>query len=424
MTLVASLRQLLNGNRHQFCKLSGNICAGMKKFILATFCFLLITSFALKSNAQIKDSSIVKVAVFVPLFINDAFNGDTYKLGKLSMPKYILPGLEFYNGVMMAIDSLRQEGIVAEISIYDTKNVAEFARAVSSSGLNNVGIIIAAITNTTELTLLANAAKQKKIPLISATYPNSGSVNSNPYFVLLNSSLPAHVEGIYKYLQNNHKQDNIILLKRSGAVENYVKNVLNDLNKNSTTGQLKMKWVDLVDTFSNYQLTRYIDTLNRNIIVVASPDENYGIKIANAVSSVSNAQTTLIGMPTWDGISQFNRSSDVENVQIVYSTPFNYTRKEALGLHVAKEYRSKFSSRPSDMVFRGYETVFHFTKLLNKHHKEIIGHLSDTDFTLFNNFDIQPVKLKKDNIGPDYYENKKLYFIKKQQGDILKVSSY
>ncbi|HEX6915966.1 MAG TPA: hypothetical protein VF145_12035, partial [Chitinophagaceae bacterium] len=58
----------------------------------------------LLANAQLTDSirPTVKVAVLIPLYLDSAFHGTTYKLGNSNIPKYILPGLDFYNGVMMA----------------------------------------------------------------------------------------------------------------------------------------------------------------------------------------------------------------------------------------------------------------------------------------------------------------------------------
>jgi hypothetical protein len=74
------------------------------------------------------------------------------------------------------------------------------------------------------------------------------------------------------------------------------------------------------------------------------------------------------------------------------------------------------------MVYRGYESFFHFTKLLLKHRNDLANKLSDKDFTIFNEFDIQPVKVKSGSKA-DYYENKKLYFITKHEGDILSVTT-
>ena len=62
-----------------------------------------------------------------------------------------------------------------------------------------------------------------------------------------------------------------------------------------------------------------------------------------------------------------------------------------------------------------------FGKLLLKHRKNLIGHLSDKEFKLFNDYEFQPVKFKKEASLPDYLENKKLYFIRKSDTQIKSI---
>ncbi len=63
--------------------------------------------------------------------------------------------------------------------------------------------------------------------------------------------------------------------------------------------------------------------------------------------------------------------------------------------------------------------MFHFSKLLVKNGITLISTLSDKDFKLFNDFDIQPVKTTSTT---DYLENKKIYFIRKVDGQIKSIN--
>ncbi|MFX7763894.1 hypothetical protein ABTK05_19745, partial [Acinetobacter baumannii] len=59
--------------------------------------------------------------VFAPVYLDSAFDGNTYKLGNTNLPRHILPGLDFYNGIMLAVDSLNKENQPLDIYFYDTK---------------------------------------------------------------------------------------------------------------------------------------------------------------------------------------------------------------------------------------------------------------------------------------------------------------
>src|SRR4051812_10232154 len=184
-------------------------------------CFILLSLFiaglAGKANAQIDTSKPVKVAVFIPLYVDAAFDSISLASENPNLPKNVLPGLEFYNGVMMAIDSLNQDGAKAEISIYDTKQTRQsLSQLMSKPELNGVALMIAAITNTAELKLFADQALSKRVPLISATYPNYVGVSQNPYFVLLNSSFRTHLEGLYGHIKRYYGANNIIAVTKKG----------------------------------------------------------------------------------------------------------------------------------------------------------------------------------------------------------------
>ena len=91
-------------------------------------------------------------------------------------------------------------------------------------------------------------------------------------------------------------------------------------------------------------------------------------------------------------------------------------------MELSMKYKAKYAGRPGDMFFKGFEAMYHFSKLLVKHKATLINKLSDKDFKLFNDFDIQPVRSVKDSSLPDYLENKKLYFIRKTDGMLKSVN--
>ncbi|MBA4140274.1 MAG: hypothetical protein H0X70_07170 [Segetibacter sp.] len=394
----------------------------MKSFQRLCLIAFALTILFTKANAQIDTTKPLKVAIFAPLYIDDAFEGSTYTLGKSNLPKNILPGLEFYNGVMMAVDSLSHEGVNMEVSVYDTKQSSRsLSQILADPELSNTGLLIAAITNTFELKQFSQLCAVKNIPLISATYPNTVGVTGNPNFVLLNSSFSTHLEGLYKYMQRFYLSSNIIAIKQTGTTEDFIKNYFTTLNKVNSSAPLKIKWVDLKEGFTPDALARNLDSTKNNIVFVASPAENFGLNVVKALSSKINYRSTAIGMPTWDRMSELN-SDDCKNVEIVFSTPFIYSSNNpALSSAIIKKYQSTYYSRPSDMVYKGFETAYHFGKLLAKHKNDLINNLSDKEFTLFNQFDIQPVKTTRNTDKPDYLENKKLYFIKKQSGNLKSV---
>jgi ABC-type branched-subunit amino acid transport system substrate-binding protein len=371
-----------------------------------------------ESRAQ---EATTKIAVFAPLYLDSAFNGNNFKLGNTNLPKFLLPGLEFYNGVMMAIDSLNAEGVNAEVLIYDSKQ-SELAiqEILSKPELEGVSLIIASFNNRNEIKALADFALSRKIALISETYPNDGGVTENPYFVLVNSTLRTHIDALYKYLQRFHSTDNLIWIKRKGALEDMIQSFFTELQKKTPSLALRIKTVEMVDSLNQQTLLTSLDSNRNNVLICGSLNEPFGTAIVKTLADNKDYKGTVIGMPTWDGFKDLAKP-EYKGIEIIYSSPYHFPRTDKIAISISNKYRNKFQARPSDQVFKGFESMYHFSKLLIKHKEAFLNNLSNKSFKVFNEFDIQPIRFKRDNPIPDYLENKKIYILKKLDGQIKPV---
>jgi hypothetical protein len=368
------------------------------------------------------DSSISRhqVAIFAPLYLDSAFDaGNNYRYDK-NFPKFINPGLEFYEGVQLALDSLTQENAPLDVQIYDTRSTTQnLTQVLQSPEFQKTELIIGHVVPG-ELQQLAAAAARMNIPFINVNFPNDGGITNNPDFVILNSTLRTHCEGIYKFIQKNYGTRPIILFRRKGGMEDRLKNDFMEAEKSTASVPLHMKYVTLEENFNAAALIPYLDSNTQTVCVAGSLDENFGKTLALTLASINKTYTTtIIGMPTWDNITDFSRP-EYSDEEIIYSTPFYSNPADNLTKSIQQNYKTKFFSRPSDMVFRGYETMYRFSRLLLQYGKNLSGSIGEKKFKVFNDFDIQPV-LNKQTMTLDYLENRKLYFIKKMDGNITGV---
>src|SRR5580698_6181550 len=112
----------------------------MKKCLLYIFFFLLLVR-----NVGYSQTSSEKhnIAVFVPLYLDSAFDrSGNYKFNT-SFPKFLNPGLEFYEGAQLALDSLQSEGVQLDVHIYDTRSVTNpVSKKLQSADFQNTELII------------------------------------------------------------------------------------------------------------------------------------------------------------------------------------------------------------------------------------------------------------------------------------------
>jgi hypothetical protein len=381
----------------------------MKRLVFA----LVLTAFFLNAGSQgVKRH---KIALVTPLYLDSAFDySGQYRFDK-TFPKYLNPGIEFYLGAQAAMDSLNRAGAPLEVYVIDSRATSTtLLQQINGPLLTDLEMIIAN-ANSSEVRLLAEEAQTKKIPLISATLPNDAGLNANPYVVVLNSTLRSHSEGVYRYLQKYHSLDNIKVFTKPGSQETQLKDYLQEAGGTTRSVALKMDFEDIGVNFNASNIADGLDSNARNVIVAGSLDVNFGTRLLQQLATLARTYPiTVIGMPTWESINL--SKNEFKQMEIVYSTPFNYAQPNSLATKLTNEFNSKQGTKPGELFYRGYETMLRFSLLLLDSKTEVASSLGRKGNNVFTSFDIQPVFLDRSNLSIDYYENRNLYFIRYQNG--------
>ncbi len=394
-----------------------NFCKPSATFILVFF--LLYTSGSFAQPLQMPKKT--KIAVLCPLYLDSAFTDYTYNLGNNNMPQYLLTGLDFYNGVMLAVDSLNKENLNAEVWIYDTKKKnTDMASILQSMKALNFSLILASLTGSPEQKAVSDFSFSNNIPVVSVTYPNDAGLSANPYFVLLNSTLKTHVNGIYRFVQQKYPANKVLFITKNTTLEN---RIASDFKANDSLvkNHFPYKILELNNEVDWDNVSPYLDSNKQNVIVCGSLNNDLALSLVKVLGDNPSYKTTLIGMPNWDGMKKLYRNN-YSNIDIVYSTAFNYADTSSTIQRITTAYRAKFFARPSDMVYKGFEAMYHYTHLVNDYGVEFTGHVSDTTYRFSNDFFIQPSVLNTASLVPDYLENKNLYFIRKNKGITVSVT--
>jgi hypothetical protein len=390
-------------------------------FITGLFLFFMSP---VRGLAQTHDSLKYHIAVFLPLYLDSAFDASGNYRFDQNFPKYLNPGLEFYEGLELAMDSLNKKSTSLDITVYDTRSTKKSIQQIlDEPGFSKIQLILGYV-NSADLHVLANVAKNREIPFINVNFPNDGAVTGNPEYVILNSTLRAHCEALYKFVQRNWATSNIFYVRRATQDDDRLRSYFADIEKNTPSVPLRMKFVNIDNTQNISQVTSLMDSNSKTVILVGSLDENFGRTICSKLDPYSKSYPMkILGMPTWDAITDFNAPAYAD-LEIYYTTPFYLNPADSLVTQIQQNYKTRFYSRPSDMVYRGYETTLHFGQLLEAHKGHLDGSIGERKFKVFNDFDIQPV-FSSNGSQPgqsptlQYLENKKLYFLKKVNGNVV-----
>lgn len=374
---------------------------------------MLLASFSCFAQQPVSQEQPLKVAIIAPLYTDSAFAGGVLK-GNL--PRIMMPGLDFIQGAEIALDTIKTNGRKIEAHFIDSKSsVRTIEWMMKYGGLDKMDLIIGSVKEP-EYRELSLFALEKRIPFVSATYPNDGAIRNDSFLIIMNSTLKTHVEGIYSFIVQKHGMDQILLLKRrnDNRIDNYFKEV------NNATGKplLNIKSI-AVDSISSGQLSMLIDTLKPAVVIGATLDEWSALNYADACYPF-RSKVTLIGMPNWDGFRELFNKDRYKDFPILFTTPHSDENQNAFTNFLGNQYFTQYRTKPSDMAYKGFESTYYFTNILLNFPDNFMEHLNEDQFACFHEFNFRPVDINK-NGTTDYFENKHVFIIQILNGMISKL---
>ena len=394
----------------------------MKKlfFVFAAILFFSGNQDLFAQNTYNSQQKTFRVGVFAPLYLDSVFENSQLRSDK-TIPKFIMPAVDFVQGAQIAFDSLGLQNNHVEAFIYDTKSFLQpVPWLIQNKLLDSIDLIIGSVKDV-DFKQLSDFSAKRNIPFISATYPNDGGVTDNPNMVILNSTLKAHCEGIYSYILQNHGTDKIILLKKPGQQEDKIAAVFKMLNEQEGKPLLNIQTIRIDSTLSTYLLKSRLDSTKNNVIIAGSLDEDFAKKVTDACNAIHKTYPIiLIGMPNWDGFKIFSGKNAYKDFPVHFTTPYYNSKTSLYNTMLTTEYNSRYKAKPSDMAYKGFETAFMFTNLLVKYPGDLLSHINDRSQIIFNEYNFRPVYLKKNSKNPDYLENKHLYIMRILNGAVTR----
>ena len=388
----------------------------MKKSIPFTIAFLLLI---LSSGfGQQTPFKTYRVGIFSALYLDSVFSDNEYNYGK-KFPKFTQQGLDFVQGAEIALDSLPLPNGNIIATVFDSKaSENNIPWLITNHKLDTLDLIIGSVKDI-DFIDLAKFAKQKNIPFISAIYPNDGGIVNNPFLVIVNPTLRAHCETIYSYLLQSHGTDRIILCRKKGSQEDKIADYFKMINGIEGKPLLNIQTINFEDDFS--KLVNSLDSNRKTIIIGGSLNETFASGLVNVVYPLKGSYPLeIIGMPNWDGFS-FLKKSALKDFPVYYTTAFINNKANTYTKQITQVYSKKFKGVPSDMAYKGFESVYIFARLITRYPDDFMSHLNEFAYKVFNDYNFKAVYVNKKTQIPDYFENKRLYFMKIYNGKSTKV---
>lgn len=272
-------------------------------------------------------------------------------------------GLQFYEGFLLAMDSLKAAGFSVNLKVIDTENRPWLVKKMIDRGeLKNADLIIGPLYSQV-FSEVAKYAYQRCIPLVSPTIKGDNILIGNPYVFRLIPSDQTMIAELGRYLAHSDSTQNMILHYNAPNELAMISRFRKGLE---TAGNHAAKFPDYnitaigVDSIRNrLSLTR------RNNLVILSNDQ---VKLAGLMRKMTSwtEDSYIVGYApnSWQGYKNLE-VDHFDDLRIHMPVPFHvdYDRLEVQ--YFVQKFRQKFNAEPSTFAFRGHDIAMHFIKNLS-----------------------------------------------------------
>lgn len=352
-----------------------------------------------------------RIDVLLPLNLNTLVQNG--KAAYRKMPDYALPAINFYEGITLAAQTLRSRNVKLDIYIHDITDPAENIKQLTTGHKMDSTNLILGYLQSNDIPEVAAYAKKKKVNLLSVFSPADAGIKDNPYFLLIQPTLSTHLRQLISFADKKYRK-----------APKYIFHSGTTSGEKDAYAQLRDALIDekdlsIVDcSVFNPEadtLAQLFDSSRVNVVFVSILDIGRTEQLLNTFAALpGNYRLEIFGMPSWKSLRGLTQSSDYMTESIYYTTPFFFDPTTGPGRYINTEYGNQFGGSPSEMVYRGYESLYWMANLLDRHGTVFNRSIDDVSAAPFTRYEIKPSWNKENDFL--YLENNKLYIMHYQNG--------
>ncbi len=285
--------------------------------------------------------------------------------------------LPFYQGVVVALDTLGKTGIEAEVKVFDTEKDMSVVDSILRSGaLDNMDMIIGPVYPST-LALVADYAREKHIPVISPLTRKEDFLHFNPWSFQCKPSRDLEFKYIASFLAENTDK-NLVIIHSNDSIHtelyNRVREYINDaLLPYIHPEDVVIKEVAVApviaptDTMNNIRLS--LDKYKENMVWVLSDEEGFVSEVVSRLHTYQDEYPVmLVGSSTW----RYFKNLELEFFFRMNLHLFTVRRPDYNGeieKYIIRSFRKMYHTDPEEMSFAwdGYDETVWFLTLLQQY---------------------------------------------------------
>ncbi len=374
------------------------------------------------------------VALMVPLYLNDVSNLEISKENAHKAQKSrALSFVQFYEGFMMAVDAMEDQGLKMNLTVIDvTDNVGTAERALSQLRGEDFDLIVGPFFSKS-FAVVEEYAKAHNIVVVNPLSTRESVIVDNPNVVKVKPGEVGQILTISNLVKNLYNDANVFIVSKEmtgdtmfmNQLEHHLNLAVNDevrvsgneflqfARNESERLEMGSRMVSTVDVEGQVYSTEDFRNGTTNEVVLANSVKRYAYKdIGKVISQLSGVREnvivaygddnvfatqmlnslaketdrypiTLVCAPDWAKFEKLLVENLLQMKAIYLDDGFvDYTSDDVKRFVV--RFRQKYAVEPQSYAFEGYDMAMFFLSALMRYGDEMLDCLNCCDVPLLN----------------------------------------
>ncbi|MCD4664953.1 MAG: LysM peptidoglycan-binding domain-containing protein [Bacteroidales bacterium] len=369
------------------------------------------------------------VALMLPLFLEELdsmeINKENNVIDQTNVKSFRF--IQFYEGFLMAVDSMKAKGMNLNLFVYDIDNTSEKTHKVlQTSELSSMDLIIGPFYKES-FEQVAKFAKAYEIKIINPLSTREEIIFDNPFVFKAKPTTGSQADLLVSLISEQYPEANVIIVRHNNykyqSTVSFIRNYLNSKRKIQIyiPNRKILEYFASNDTIINLYTENFIvnkdfiaknpndssyfsntakeaiyvnDSINgiktylsrnrKNFIITLSEDKVFSQEILSRLNKLSgNFDITLFGLPEWD------KYNDLETVQLLNLDFHNFSSSyiDFEDRNVKKwiiNFRNRFKTEPAvkKFAYDGFDIGWYFMNALFLYGKKFEDCLNHFDISL------------------------------------------
>lgn len=309
---------------------------------------------------------VYNVAFMMPLQLWNVANIDpdaiTAEPAKAEFPAKPKAAVEFYEGALLAIDSMRKAGMKVNVWVYDVDDMdsGKTASTLAKPEFATMDLIIGPFSPG-PFDEIADFANAHNIGIVSPVSPANRVLFKNQMAVKTLPSASTQMEQLALHISKERKDDNIIMVT-SGLLKEqktctFFSNEMNRLRGLEGKDSIKVN-----QGFSGIEAKLSHDKMN--VLVIPSTSQAFVTDLLRNLHGLTEKyQITVYGMPGWMDYDNLDFEY-LEDLHYHFAAPYFVDYNSPITKRFILHYRASFGGDPTSFSFAGYDVTLYFLQQL------------------------------------------------------------